>query len=76
MKALGREELDRAAAAGCTMPGCDHQHHDGTVYFHGKCHPQARVDCKYQFGTGQLVVTCAVCQREIARVLVAQAITN
>jgi hypothetical protein len=54
------------------VPGCNHSEHDGTVFFHQKCHPGGKVEVSYTQGGGQLKITCTRCGRRIALVSVAR----
>lgn len=63
-------ELDLAAAAGCQSPGCTHEDHSGTIYFHGACHPHAPVQVSYARGSSVLRVECAICDRLITEIAV------
>ena len=76
MEPKNREDLDRDAAAGCTMPDCDHKHHDGTIWFHARCHPRADVGVYYEFGTGTMHVVCGQCRRPVVDIAVASGAGN
>lgn len=65
---LTRAELD---AATCSNPGCAHDHDDGPLYLHATCHAAAPVDTRYEHG--EIVLTCGLCDREVARIAVAEA---
>jgi len=56
-----REQLD---GMGCSMPGCHEDH--GPMHFHAACHPGGQTSVYYEQGI--LVVSCSVCEREIARI--------
>jgi hypothetical protein len=56
-------------ASGCGTPNCGHDH--SVLYLHPRCHPQAGTWVRYEKKSGTLIVDCARCNREIARVLVA-----
>ncbi len=60
------EDLDRL---GCIVPGCDHTTHDGEIYLHSRCHPDASTWTSYRAGV--LSVSCAVCRLQICAVAVA-----
>lgn len=62
-----REVLD---GMGCQMPGCDHTAHDGLV-LHARCHLDAATWATYHDGV--LTISCAVCERVIVRLAVAEA---
>jgi len=56
---------------GCQSPGCTHKDH-GTLFLHGRCHLKADVEVSYTKDSGEILVACAVCQKEIARIAVAR----
>lgn len=45
---------------------------DRTLLLRGRCHPKARVHVSYTEGSGQLVITCAVCGGLICEVEVSE----
>lgn len=66
-------KLARAALDGM---GCGHIHEDGEVcasggalYLHGRCHPHAGSEVRYEDGT--LTIRCRQCKRHVADVAVA-----
>lgn len=51
--ALTKLDLEAGLAAGCTIPNCKHAHGPmDKLFFHGQCHPHARVDASYKKGSG------------------------
>ena len=66
---LTRDDLDRMAARGCDMPGCDHADHE-EIYLHARCHLRAGTRVSYRRGSGLLRIACRQCRQEIATVLV------
>ena len=64
------EDLERIIASGCQAPGCTHDH--DTLFLHGKCHLKADVEVSYTKDSSEIIVACAVCQKEIIRVAVAR----
>ena len=69
------EDLDRLAAQGCAVPNCKHEH-DGTVYIHGRCHINARMEVSYSTGTGLLRITCSECEQLVMEVAVASKVAG
>jgi len=67
----GTIELDLMAAHGCSNPDCDHKGHDGRIFLHGSCHPNAPVEVSYDRGGGRLTVACYQRKKLIAHVRVA-----
>ncbi len=65
---LTRVVLDKM---GCATPFCGHDH--SILYLHAQCHPRAKLDARYVKDDGVLILTCAVCQKETARVAVENA---
>ena len=65
------EDLERMIASGCQTPGCTHKDH-GTLFLHGKCHFRGTVEVSYTKDSGEILVACAECQKEIARIAVAR----
>ena len=63
---VGKSVLD---AAGCDTPNCAHDH--SILYLHGLCHPESNREVFYEKASGQLVVACHECKKEIVRVEVA-----
>lgn len=67
---LGFAAIEQSMSAGCFMPGCTHDTHD-EIFFHGRCHPRARV---HAFACGScrsvVKVCCAQpgCGKEIVQV--------
>jgi hypothetical protein len=39
---LNRFDMDMIAIQGCSTPGCTHEH-DGTIFIHQDCHPDALI---------------------------------
>lgn len=70
MNAETKLTLDIVAAGGCSTPGCTHEDH-GTMFLHGRCHPNAGTEVSYTRGTGILKVACLKCQKPIALIKVA-----
>lgn len=66
MTVLTKKDLD---AAGCSTPGCQHDH--TILHFRGRCHPHGPVSALYDRRSGEIVISCARCQKLIARVAVA-----
>jgi hypothetical protein len=62
---LSQEELDAMRCACCE---CD----DDVLYFHPRCHDYAKLTVRYERGLGQMVVACAMCDREVMRIAVAE----
>lgn len=62
------EDLERMK---CCTPDCDHDSHDGLMYFHSLCHPLEPTWVHFDGSTGELVIECAVCKEDVARVVVA-----
>jgi hypothetical protein len=62
-KAMQKEDLD---GMGCGMPNCGHDH--STLYFHPRCHLQGGTLVRYEKKEGLLIIDCAVCEREVARI--------
>ena len=71
MNALIRLELDIMAAHGCSVPECRHENHDGTIFFHGRCHLSAPVEVSYAKSTGTIRLACGQCHRLMAEISVA-----
>jgi hypothetical protein len=65
------EDLEKAITHGCQSPGCTHEDH-GTLFLHGRCHLDADVEVSYTKDSGEVLVACAVCKLEIARIAVAR----
>lgn len=65
---LRREDLERLAAEGCTVPGCQHTlvH---SLFLHASCHPAAGMRVEYQ--QGLLRMRCRDCAALVAVVVVA-----
>lgn len=61
--------LDLAAAAGCQVPGCSHDH-DKEIFIHPRCHPGAGLSASYKQGSGVLRLSCRRCDRFIVDVAV------
>ena len=62
---LTRKDLDPLV---CATPGCDCE---GDLVLHSRCHPDAATWAKYNKGTGNLELSCAVCEHVIAVIGVA-----
>jgi len=54
----------------CSNPSCTHEDHP-LLHFHGRCHLKGPVNVVYEKATGILKVTCAICGKFIANILVA-----
>jgi hypothetical protein len=65
------EDLEKGIEHGCQKPGCTHEH-DSTLFFLSRCHPEGQAEVSYTKGTGELLVACGICHKEIARVAVAR----
>lgn len=65
--ALTRRDLDghRCQNPDCGNPECG----DGTVYFHGRCHPESPAWTSYS--NGQVAVRCAECDGLVVEIRVA-----
>jgi len=63
---LTRAQMDPMT---CSVEGCDHADHQGGLVMHARCHVESPTWCAYQDGV--LTVTCAECDREVARIAVA-----
>lgn len=71
LQPLVRAELDQLLAGGCETGGCGHNH--DALFLRSRCHPNHRgVDTSYQKAAGIIVVTCAVCEKMIAKIAVAE----
>lgn len=66
---LNREQLDAMRCEGCGDAACEHD----PLVFHSRCHPAAPTWATY--ANGELRVTCAECDRPIATVAVASAVS-
>jgi hypothetical protein len=69
--ALNRTDLERAVLSGCQVPLCDHKNHERTLYLHGRCHLGAKVDVSYTSGSGVVRIACAICEKLISQIKVA-----
>jgi hypothetical protein len=71
--ALNKTDLDVMAARGCQIPNCTHGEEDGphNVVFHARCHVQACPKVTYRQGSGLLELHCAVCDKFITAIKVA-----
>lgn len=54
-------------AISCSMENCDHKDH-GPFYFHSRCHMRSPTWTYFNQLTGELVIECAECKKEIARI--------
>jgi hypothetical protein len=64
---LYREDLD---SVGCTLPGCDHEHHGGDgIFLHSKCHLGSGMEVEYV--DGKIIVRCLECKNPVATIAVA-----
>lgn len=70
MKPETKLTLDIAAAHGCEIPGCTHDHHE--IRMTSQCHPGEGVKIGYSNGSGILKIYCATCGEMIATVKVAE----
>jgi hypothetical protein len=61
-----RQQLDQAQ---CNSPDCDHSGHDGGLYLHGSCHPNAQLAAYYE--NGVLTLLCADCDAVVVQIAVA-----
>ena len=64
MQALTQNELN---PMGCCTPGCTDDH--SVLYMHPRCHDEG-IEARYEKQSGHFIVSCAVCEREVIRVLV------
>jgi hypothetical protein len=75
---LALDDLDRFE---CDVPGCPGGAEEGRIYFRARCHPEAALAVRYERDggggppgpspvVGVLVLACARCRREVARVVV------
>ena len=73
---LSRDDLDRFE---CAVPGCRARAENEPIYFHARCHRGAGLVARYErdddpcfpaAAVGVVVLTCARCRREVARVVV------
>jgi len=62
-RTLDRADLDRSV---CAHPGCTEDH---VLYLVCRTHG-SRVRARYEKATGDVVVECAACKSELARILV------
>lgn len=62
---LTRKDLDPLV---CSTPGCDCE---GDLVLHSRCHPDAATWARYNKATGNLELSCAVCEHVIAVIGVA-----
>jgi hypothetical protein len=70
-KPLVKAQLDKAAARGCSVPGCTCN--DGQVFMRSMCHGDYRgVDVSYLKDSGILTISCRVCEQLIAKIKVAE----
>lgn len=74
MKPVMKDELDKMAAHGCAVPGCNHADHDGTIFLHGRCHIKGRLEVSYTIRSGVLKVACRECGWVVANVAVQGAV--
>lgn len=56
-----RKMLDAARCLMCGQENCA----DEVLFMHGRCHMHADAEVSYKKGTGLMLVTCSVCQKEI-----------
>ena len=61
------EDLDQCH---CGVVGCEHTTHDGEIFLHSLCHPNAPTWASYRGGV--LSISCAECGRHICAVAVAR----
>ena len=59
---LNAATLRKMACHSCTS--------GGTLYFHGRCHPQNATWCHFNAQTGSIVIQCSMCSKLIAEVAV------
>jgi hypothetical protein len=62
---LTQRDLD---AVGCDTPSCTYDH--STIYLHPACCDGAPVSARYEKDSGEVVIACAECEREVARIAV------
>lgn len=65
---LTRQEMDLAS---CANSSCDHEHDEELVLV-PQCHPEVGVVLSYRRQTGNLVVECWQCEKQIAVIQVAK----
>lgn len=63
---LLRHELDGAR---CSEPTCDHKGHDGALFLHSACHPNAATEARF-FASGALEIYCKKCEAFIVRIAI------
>lgn len=64
---LTTAELERTVCS-CGEEQCD----NSTIFFHGRCHPEAPAEVSYTKGSGKIVIACHTCKKLIAEVAVAK----
>lgn len=67
--AVNVEFLENMVSQGCQHPECTHEDHS-TLYFNARCHAGGAVEASYTKGSGEIVIACRVCHKEIVRVAV------
>jgi hypothetical protein len=55
---------------GCSNPDCDHDH--SILYISPGCHDDGGTVIRYEKTTGEIVISCDVCERDVVRILVAE----
>jgi hypothetical protein len=63
MKPISKYELN---VMGCGTPNCGHDH--SILYLHAQCHPRSATWIRYEKIPEVLVITCAKCDKEVARI--------
>ena len=63
MAVVTKKELSEA---GCGSPGCTHDH--SVIYLTQACHPSQGVEVRYDKLKEQLLVTCFVCDADVATI--------
>jgi len=66
-----KTDLDKIASQGCAIPGCTCEL--GKLFFRSLCHDDHRgVDVSYLKDSGILTVSCAVCERLMLKIKIAE----
>jgi hypothetical protein len=61
---MTKVDLDNAS---CEIPGGYDDKHS-VIYLHGICHIDAPQMVRYEKATGELVLSCAICKKDIVRI--------
>lgn len=54
---------------GCETPNCGHDH--STLFLNARCHPGGGLEAEYIKATGELKLSCVVCNRPLTSIMVA-----